>query len=69
MPSAPASVIRLAVLGALLALACTAPAAARTDRADSVRVGFAPVSRTWFHRPSVCGAPIPGGGMVISGSG
>ena len=41
MPSAPASVIRLAVLGALLALACTAPAAARTDRADSVRVGFA----------------------------
>jgi hypothetical protein len=41
VPSAPASVIRLAALGALLALACTAPAAARTDRADSVRVGFA----------------------------
>jgi hypothetical protein len=41
VPSAPASVIRLAALGALLALACTAPAAARTDRADSVRVGYA----------------------------
>ena len=41
MPSAPASVIRLAALGALLALACTAPAAARTDRADGVRVGYA----------------------------
>src|SRR2546423_11099087 len=39
--SAPASLIRFAVLGALLALACTAPAAARTDRADGVRVGFA----------------------------
>jgi hypothetical protein len=39
--SAPASLIRLAVLGALLALACATPAAARTDRAEGVRVGFA----------------------------
>jgi hypothetical protein len=39
--SAPASRIRLAALGALLSLALAAPAAARTDRADSVRVGFA----------------------------
>lgn len=41
MPSVPTSSIRLAALGALLALACTAPAAARTDRADGVRVGYA----------------------------
>ena len=39
--SAPASLIRLAALGALLALAGAAPAAARTDRAEGVRVGFA----------------------------
>ena len=38
---APASLIRLTVLGALLALAAAAPAAARTDRADGVRVAFA----------------------------
>jgi hypothetical protein len=41
VPSAPASMIRLAALGAFLALACTAPAAARTDQADGVRVGYA----------------------------
>jgi hypothetical protein len=39
--SAPASLIRLTALGALFALAGAAPAAARTDRADGVRVSFA----------------------------
>jgi hypothetical protein len=39
--SAPASLTRLAALGALLALAVAAPAAGRTDRADGVRVSFA----------------------------
>ena len=42
--SAPASVTRLAALGALLSLAVAAPAAARTDRtgrAEGVRVSFA----------------------------
>jgi hypothetical protein len=41
--SAPASLIRLAALGSLVALACTAPAAARTDRGDrakGVRVAY-----------------------------
>jgi hypothetical protein len=39
--SAPASLTRLAVLGALVSLALAAPAAAHTDRADGVRVSFA----------------------------
>ena len=38
--TAPASLIRLAALGSLLALALAAPAGARTDRADGVRVSF-----------------------------
>jgi hypothetical protein len=39
--SAPASRSRLVVLGALLCLVLAAPATARTDRADGVRVSFA----------------------------
>ena len=39
--SAPAVSIRLAALGALLSLVVAAPAMARTDRAESIRVGFA----------------------------
>lgn len=41
LASAPASLTRFALVGALLALGVAAPAAARPGHADAVRVGFA----------------------------